>query len=338
MNTNSSILIVGASGFIGGHLIEGCLQKNYTTIAGIRDNTNRSHLTNKQIYITEFDYEDANILKKQLSKLKQENGIPKYIIYNAGITKAVNFSDFEKINYLNLKRFIDTLIQTECIPDKFLYLSSLSVMGKGDELNYTPFKVSDTPNPDSEYGKSKLKAEEYIKGTNNLPYIILRPTGVYGPNEKDYFLMMKSIKKGVNFQVGYKPQNLSFIYVKDLIDAIFLALESKKRNRTYFVSDDKKYTDQEFTQILKELLNINHTINIRCPIWLLKLVCSISDLASGIAGKASTINKDKFHILKQRNWSCDITPIKTELSFSPKYNLKEGLEECLKWYKNNNWI
>ena len=60
-----------------------------------------------------------------------------------------------------------------------------------------------------------------------FPYVIYRPTGVYGPREADYYLMAKSIQKHVDFSVGFRRQDLTFVYVKDIVQAIFLGIEKK---------------------------------------------------------------------------------------------------------------
>ena len=64
-----------------------------------------------------------------------------------------------------------------------------------------------------------------MRSQHSFPYVILRPTGVYGPGERDYFLQIQSIAHGVDLNVGRVPQRITFIYVKDLARVVFLALE-----------------------------------------------------------------------------------------------------------------
>ena len=75
--------------------------------------------------------------------------------------------------------------------------------------------------------RAKLEAENYLRHQSYFPYVILRPTGVYGPGEKDYFMEIKSVKSGFDFAVGFTPQRITFIYVKDLATVAFLALENE---------------------------------------------------------------------------------------------------------------
>ncbi len=104
------------------------------------------------------------------------------------------------------------------------------------------------PHPNTRYGASKLKAEMQL-AMSSIPYIIFRATGIYGPRDKDYFLMLESVKKGFDFSVGYKRQVLTFIYVEDLARAIYDALERSAVGETYNIAEGRDYTQKEFRKI-----------------------------------------------------------------------------------------
>lgn len=332
------ILITGASGFIGSFLVEQALYKNYQVWAGVRNSSSREYLKDKRIQFIELNFGDKKKLKEQLNEFITQSGKFDYVIHNAGVTKCLNPEDFDKINFQYTANLIDVLQEINAVPEKFVLMSSLSSYGTGDETNYTPIKLTDTPNPNTAYGRSKLKAEQYLQSTKDFPYIILRPTGVYGPREKDYFMMIKTVKSGLDISAGFKPQHLTFIYVRDLTDIAFIGLESTISNRAYFVADGDVYTDKEYTQLIKETIGKKHVLNIKVPLWLLKTVSVIAESISLLTKKPSTLNRDKYRIMKQRNWECDIRPLVNDLNFSAKYNLKKGLEESVQWYKDNKWM
>ncbi|MBS5978170.1 NAD(P)-dependent oxidoreductase [Dysgonomonas sp. Marseille-Q5470] len=332
------ILITGASGFIGSFLVEKALEEGYETWAGVRKSSSREYLKDDRIQFLDLNFGDKNKLKEQLSHFKKKFGMFDYVVHNAGVTKCLDAEDFDKINFRYTANLIDALREVEAVPDKFVLMSSLSAFGVGDEENYTPIKITDTPNPNTAYGKSKLKAECYLRSMDDFPYIILRPTGVYGPREKDYFLMLKTVKSGLDVGAGFKPQHLTFIYVKDLVDAVFLALKTELKNKAYFVADGDVYTDKEYTQLVKQVIEKKRVLSLKVPLWILKAVSIVAESISRITKKPSTLNRDKYIIMKQRNWECDITPLVNDLGFTAKYNLNDGLEESVSWYKENGWL
>lgn len=335
---NKKILITGASGFIGSFLVEKGLEKDFEVWAGIRKSSSREYLQDERIQFVDLQFNDKDALTGQLRDLVLEYGGFDYIIHNAGLTKCLNPNDFDKVNYQYTVNFIEALKDANAIPEKFVLMSSLSAFGVGDEIGYTPIKLTDIPNPNTAYGVSKLKAEKYLESAIDFPYLIFRPTGVYGPREKDYFLMIKTVKSGLDVGAGFKPQHLTFIYVKDLVDVIYAGLESPIVNQDYFVADGDVYTDKEYTHLVKEVLEKKNVLSLKVPLSILKAVSVVAEVLSRITKKPSTLNRDKYKIMRQRNWECDIEPLIKDLDFSPKYNLKKGLEESLIWYKENKWL
>lgn len=332
------IIITGASGFIGSFLVEKALSLGFQTWAGVRKSSSREFLKDNNILFIELNFDDKGKLVEQLRNFKSTFGHIDYIIHNAGITKCLDPKDFDRINYQNTVNFVEALQEADCVPSKFVLMSSLSSFGVGDEINYTSIKLTDTPHPNTAYGISKLKAEKFLQNTTDFPYMILRPTGVYGPREKDYFLMLKTVKSGLDVGAGFKPQHLTFIYVKDLVDASFLALESPLSNRSYFVADGDVYTDREYTALVKKILGKKYVLRIKVPLCILKLVSIVAEDIARIRKKPSTLNRDKFKIMKQRNWVCDTEPLTLDLGFKPQYNLERGLRESANWYKQNGWL
>lgn len=333
-----SILITGAGGFIGGYLVEEALKRGYDTWAAVRSSTNREYLKDERIHFIELDYNDQDRLEETLRDHMSEWGHWDYIVHNLGVTKSTQYLDFERVNYGYLKALVDAL-QTTCMtPDVFLMMSSLSVMGPGDESSYRPFVATDVPLPNTFYGVSKLKAETYLQSMQDFPYTIFRCTGVYGPRERDYYLMIKSIKRGFDFSVGFQKQMLTFIYVKDLVTGVMDALEKGPLRKAYFISENQAYTQQEFREIVCEELGKKFVIPVTCPLWVVKQVCAIAEWIGKVTLKASTLNRDKYKILKQRNWLCDTSDAQRDFAFNPQYSLRDGIREAIAWYREAGWL
>lgn len=333
------ILVTGASGFIGSFLVDEALARGSEVWAGVRNNSSRAYLQDERIKFINLDFGNRERLKEQLAAFAAEHGRWDYIIHAAGVTKCIDSRDFMRVNYKGTVNFIEALKECGIMPARFIYLSSLSIYGPvREEQPYSPILASDTPCPNTAYGASKLAAEEYIKNSPGLQYVIFRPTGVYGPRERDYFKMVQSIAGHVDFSVGYKPQVITFIYVKDLVKAIYMAIDKGVSNRCYFVSEPRGYDSRSFSDYIQTELGTRCVLRIKAPLWVLKVVSTCAEAFSRLTKKASTLNSDKYNIMKQRNWLCDTAPIEKDLGFFIDYPLEKGTKEMIEWYKKEKWI
>jgi len=344
------ILITGASGFIGSFLCEEGLKRGMETWAGMREGSSRKWLQHEKLKFAFLDMAHAEVLRKQLTAYKEKAGKWDVVIHAAGATKCLKREEFDSHNFTCTKNLVNMLDELDMLPEQFLYVSSLSVLGPiREEMSadgtYSDMTAEDKPQPNTAYGESKVKSEAFlaekrIKTDGRFHYTIFRPTGVYGPREKDYFMMAKSIKQHIDFSVGYKKQVLTFVYVRDLVNAIFSAIgkNDTANGKTYLVSDGCCYSSRAFSDLIQKELGVKNVLHVKAPLWALKIVSCLAEGFSKLTHKPSTLNGDKYRIMRQRNWQCDITPLKEDLGFTPEWQLERGVKECIKWYKDNKWI
>ncbi len=332
--TNQNILITGASGFIGSYIVEEALRRGMNVWAAVRRSSSRAYLTDQRINFIELNLSSKDDLVRQLAGMELH-----YVVHAAGVTKCINPEDFYRINTDGTKNFVSALIQLGMPLKKFVDLSSLSVYGPVREQQpYTEILDTDPPCPNTAYGKSKLLSEQFLDSLSGFPFVVLRPTGVYGPRERDYFMMAKSIKSHTDFAVGYKPQDLTFVFVLDVVQAVFLAMEKGMPGRKYFISDGNVYSSRAFSDLIRRELGNPWLLRIKAPIWLLRIITIICDRMGKITGKVSALNNDKYNIMRQRNWRCDISPAIKELGYRPQYPLERGVSIAIKWYRDNGWL
>lgn len=346
------ILVTGASGFIGSFMVSTGLDLGYEMWAGMRKSSSRQYLTDPSIHFAELDLGDPERLRQQLLGYKAEmGGSWDFIFHAAGATKSLNREGFFRTNTDGTRNLVNALRATDMVPQRFVFISSLSVFGaiketinpKPSSINqkYPSITADDTPEPNTAYGESKLAAERFLQSQTDFPWVILRPTGVYGPRERDYFLMAKSIKQHVDFAVGYKPQEITFVYVLDVVQAAFLCCEQSAEqvlHRTFFLSDGESYDSRAFSDLLQQEIGTRYVLHIKAPLWFLRTVCAVNGTLCRWFGKLTTLNMDKYHILAQRNWNCDIEPARRELGYTPHWNLERGVHETVKWYKQEGWL
>ena len=329
------ILITGASGFIGSFIVEEALRRGNETCAAVRKSSSKAFLQDERIHFIPLNLSSKEQLIEQLKEQQFD-----YVVHAAGVTKCLNKADFRRINTEGTKNLVEALMAVKMPLKRLVFVSSLSVFGAiKEQMPYDEIRETDTPQPNTEYGRSKLAAEQYLDSLGTrVPYIILRPTGVYGPREKDYFMMAKSIQQHMDLAVGFQRQDITFVYVTDVVQAIFLALEKGKTGRKYFLSDGEVYQSTTFSDLIHEELGRPWWIRITAPTWVLRIVTFFGEYVGRMTGKVTALNNDKYNILKQRNWRCDIEPARRELGFEPKVKLKEGVKRTIKWYKDNKWL
>ncbi len=325
----TKILITGASGFIGSFMVERALALGMETWAAVRPTSSRKYLTDKRIHFINLNLGNEKELYTQLKEHLDTEGRPfDYVIHAAGATKCRRAEDFFSINAEGTERLALSLRLTEALKadGRFVFISSLSVMGPAHEKDNQPITEHDLPVPNTAYGASKLQAESLLADVKGLNYVVLRPTGVYGPRERDYAMMAKSIRCHIDIAVGYRPQTLTFIYVADLVDAAFLALEHGECGRKYFLTDGAEYSSRAFSDLIQQRLGVRHVLHVTAPLWVLRVVSWIAEHAARMLGTTSTLNSDKYRIMCQRNWRCDITPARKELGYCPQWSLKRGVD------------
>ena len=250
------------------------------------------------------------------------------------VTRAVPVLNYHQINDRDENSLT---VHTDEFDEQMKYLSDNGYHAITPEEMMEAWE-NDTPLPNTAYGRSKLQAERYLADVPGLNYVVLRPTGVYGPRERDYFMMAKSIRQHVDFAVGFRPQVLTFIYVADLVEAAYLALDRGPRGAVYPLSDGRQYTSRTFSDLLQLELGVKRVVHLTAPLWVLWLVSCIAGKAAALLGRTSTLNLDKYRIMRQRNWKCSIEAARRDLGYRPQWPLTRGVRAAVEWYKAEGWL
>lgn len=326
------VLITGASGFIGFHLIEAALKRGFAVCAAVRPGSAIDHLKEYDIEYCELDYTNEALLVKQLGATGCN-----YIIHAAGATRAGSQQAYDTINAEYTFNLASAALK---VPDnqitRFVFMSSLAAVGPLNDKN-TLITEDVTPAPVTAYGRSKLLAEQKLKALPQLPLVVIRPTAVYGARERDILIMLRSINRGLEAYIGKGDQQLSFVYVKDLASVTIDALFSRWSHITFNISDGGSYDQYELARLCKWILHKN-TLRLHLPHGMVKGLAFTLEKLYAWRGKTPVLNREKLQELTAINWQCSIEKAKAHLGFRPKYLLDKGLRETLQWYKEHKWL
>lgn len=326
------VLITGASGFIGFHLIEAALKRGLAVCAAVRQGSAIDHLKSYDIEYCELDYTNEEQLAKQLAATGCD-----YIIHAAGATRAGSQQAYDTINAEYTFNLASAALK---VPNnkisRFVFMSSLAAVGPLNDKN-TLITENVTPAPVTAYGRSKLLAEQKLQALPQLPLVVLRPTAVYGARERDILIMMRSINRGIEAYIGKGDQQLSFIYVKDLASVTIDSLFSRVSHMTFNISDGAGYDQYELARLCKWILHKN-TLRLHLPHKMVKGIAFTLEKIYAWRGKTPVLNREKLQELTAINWQCSIEKAKIHLGFRPQYALDRGLRETLQWYSDNKWL
>ncbi|MEO1627730.1 MAG: NAD(P)-dependent oxidoreductase, partial [Bacteroidota bacterium] len=240
------VLVTGASGFVGGFLVEECLKRGLEVFAAVRPSSDLTYLQDQRIQCLQVNLADVEAMTALFRQHQFD-----YFIHNAGLTKGSREAMF-KVN----TQLCDNILKAlqEGIPDlkKFVFISSLAAYGPADQQRADEVKEADEPRPITSYGESKLAAEKLLHATSDFPWLVFRPTAVYGPREKDIFTFFSLINKGIEPYIGFQTQQLTFVYVLDLVRVIVDGLLSEHRQKSYFVSDGQAYAALQLGQYIRQ--------------------------------------------------------------------------------------
>ncbi len=204
---------------------------------------------------------------------------------------------------------------------RFIYISSVKVNGEGGLLPYTE---RDTPKPEDTYGITKCEAEQVLRDMSaktGLEVVIIRPPLVYGPGVKANFLqLMKWATSGLPLPLGSIHNRRSMIYLGNLIDAIMTcAIHPGAAGEVFLVSDDHDISVPELIRALTDAMG-KRSVLIPFPEWFLKT-------AGKLTGKAKDMDKLTGSLV------VDISKIKSLLHWKPPFTFEEGIRETVKSFK-----
>ena len=230
------ILVTGATGFIGSHLVERLRREGHEVRCIAKDPLNVKVLEASGCSVVLGDLNNGVDWDALL------DGID--IVYHvAGVTRCKRPEDYYEGNYRATQRFVQVCSDICRRLSRFVYVSSLTATGPS--CDGLPVHEDAPYHPVSHYGKSKMMAElEVLRASDRIPVTIVRPSAVYGPRERDMYDYIRMIKRGLQVLIGYRKKMLSLIHADDLVSGIILAGQSAvAAGRTYFLESEEYYTE-----------------------------------------------------------------------------------------------
>jgi nucleoside-diphosphate-sugar epimerase len=330
MQSQPIAVVTGANGFVGSHLVDLLLSKNYIVRCLVRKSSNLKWLNGKNVEIYDTGLFDKDGLRKAFKDAS-------YIFHVAGVVKSKTKEGYFKGNVETSRNLLEVAMENPTSIKRFLVVSSQTVTGPSTKDN--PVNENSECRPITTYGKSKLEEEKLVLSyKDKLPITICRAPAVYGERDTEIFIYFQTFSKGLTTTIGFDKKELSLIHAIDLVEGFYLAsISDKAKGQIYFIGSEKFYTWEEINSITSRILN-KKPIIIKVPHFMVFTIAAIAQFFAIFSSKPATLNIEKAKDITQQYWTCDTSKAMKELGYRQKISIEEGIKRSCEWYKEMKWI
>lgn len=330
MNSKQIAAVTGANGFVGSHLVDYLLGKNFEVRCIVRKSSNLQWLTGKDVKIYDCGLFDKKGLREAFKDVN-------YIFHVAGVVKAKDEEGYFKGNVEATKVLLEVASEVKENIKKFVVVSSQTVSGPA--LDGKPVTEDMKPNPLTTYARSKLKQEEVALSYRDIfPVTICRGPAIFGERDTEIFIYFQVFNRGLTTMIGFDKKELSLLHVADLAEGLYLAAVSEKSNgEIYFISSEKFYNWDEVGEITSKVLG-KKAFRIKIPHFIVFTIAAFAQFFAMFSSKPATLNIEKAKDLTQKLWICDTSKAMKELGYRQKVTVEEGIKRTCDWYRQMKWI
>jgi len=331
MRGDRLILVTGGTGFVGSHVVEGLLQQGHRVRCLMRNSSDES-------YIAQLPVERVRCggLDDWDGLVRACRGVDA-VCHLAGATRAFDSATYYRVNERGTRALLEACSEASPHLSRFVYCSSIAAAGPAPASGV--MDEESVPRPVSHYGRSKLAAEEIVRSySEKLPTVILRPSPVYGPRDRDILVFFRLVQRGLKLIPRPRPERLGLIYVSDLVRLVQQVLgDDRAVGETYLASDGLAHDLSKVLDIMAEVLG-RRAVLVTVPKSLLEAFAGAGDIWARVLGRPALLSRDKLLEMTQQSWACDPDKARRELGFASKVDLRTGLTLTARWYHEQGWL
>ena len=306
------------------------MDRSHRVICLVRKTSDLSNLKGLDVELRIGDVTDAKSLPQALKGVE-------YVFHFAGKTKALSEDEYMLVNGQGTANLAVACCNNDLSIKMLVYVSSLAAVGP--QQTELPITERLEPRPITAYGRSKLAGEAFIRRicAGNIRWCIIRPTGVYGPKDRDIFKYFKMVNRGWKVLVSGQDRKVSLIHAQDLAQLCYRAATRSPNGEVYMASDGESHTWEQLTDKIARVMG-KKTTKITIPLWAASIAAVFSEMRGALTGKPVTLNREKLKELTAKGWAVDISKAEEMLGYFPEYTILNGVKETIRWYRKNDWL
>lgn len=328
------VLVTGATGFIGQHLVRYLAKFNHDVVCLVRSKSIRTRTLESSSRIVCGDVTNYESVAQAVRDCD-------VVVNLAGVTKSLNRKSYYFANQLGAGN-VAKACAAQSNPPVLIHISSLSAEGPS-RCAHPQVKVGRKKSV-SVYGKSKLLGEREVQQfMNRVPLTILRPPIVFGEGDRDVYPIFRSLDRfGYAFAPPYADSFYSFVHVEDLVQAIrLLALKGTRLDPShqmgiYHVESEGRVTFRQFVKLIGQSLKLEDAKVIATPRSVTWFVGGLCEISARIRRRPFVMNLDKAREANAGSWACNASALH-QIGYNPGA-LPERIQQTTEWYQWAGWI
>jgi nucleoside-diphosphate-sugar epimerase len=324
---NRTVLITGANGFVGSHIVDALLRNGYAVRAMVRTTSDLTFLEEKPVELVHGTLGDRESLANAVKGAD-------LVVHNAGVVSEPKAELYYRHNTEGTRNLYEAARRHAPEIRRFLYVSSQAAGGptRGDGLR----RESDREITITDYGRSKLLAERWLLQQQGPPVTIVRPPAVYGPRDRAFLPLFKMIAAGWVVRVGRKHE-VSLVHVQDLARQVMLQLEHENApGEVFYCAPNEPVLQEEFSGAIGAVLGTAPRA-LSLPPVLLKVGYPVLYPMLNMLGDPP-FRPDKLPDLIEPRWTVSGDKAKALLGFDGVLPLEAGVGQTAEWYRWKGWL
>jgi len=328
------VLVTGATGFTGGHLARHLINHGDEVRALVRPRSrarfDRSPLPGTGVVACEGDLMDAASVRRAVEGVQ--------VVYHIAATyreAGQPDSAYRATNVEGTRTILEAAKAANV--GRVVHCSTGGVHG---HIEHPPANEAAPLNPGDVYQDTKLAAEQLARAfgaARSLDVVVARPIGIYGPGDKRFLTMFRGLARGRFPMIGSGQAFYHLTFIDDLVEGFRLCgSEPAAAGRTYLLAGPRYTTLEQLVQMVAKQLKVAPP-RLHLPVWpfyTAGLLCEMICVPLRIEPPIYRRRVDFY----TKSRAFDTTRARTELGYSPKVDLEEGIQRTAEWYRSEGLL